>query len=118
MKHLLLKTLLLLLIAGCSTDELSAPSIELKKRLSTYTKTRVAAPVHSWVSSYHGEASGHQMMITLVEWGNLNRVEMNSLLESWPLSDRNEVIDRLVFAASDSGQKILFTISKSAQHGA
>ena len=106
---------IVLSLSGCGTDEFSAPFIQLQKRLDDYQISKNAAPVYEWVSQYHGEAPGHRMMITFVEWGNLYVPEMNILLKKWPATERSETFDRLKWAAADSGQPIKFAIPDAGQ---
>ena len=101
----------LLGLSGCARiDDSSYPSIELESRLKTYLRTRDAKPVFKWVEEYHGEASGHQMRITFVSWGNRNKKKMEQLLNSWPQQNRKTVFELLIWAAEDSGQKLEFKV--------
>ncbi len=49
-------------------------------------------------------------MISVVAWGNTHQSEMNALLTNWPQGTRQQILDRLTWAAADSGQKVVFTI--------
>ena len=117
MRYVVAIQVILFVLMGCATDQFSAPSIELEKRLSEYLKSKDPGPIHFWASSYHGEAPSHQMMITFVEWGNRHVQDMNSLLKQWPEATRCETFDRLQWAATDSGQVIRFKIPDAAQQG-
>ena len=96
-------------------DEFSQPSIELKEKLADYKNSKNPKPIYEWVSTYHGEASGHQMMINFVNWGNQNVSDMNNLLSTWPNSNRKQVFYLLEWAATDSVTKIQFNVPQISQ---
>jgi len=99
------------LLSGCAKPHpFSAPSIELERRLDRYLDSHDPTPLYEWVAMYHGEAPGHQMRITFVDWGNSHIKDMNEVLKSWPIETRADVFDLLEWAAKDSGQKIKFKI--------
>ena len=115
MRNFVAIQVILFVLMGCATDQFSAPSIELEIRLSEYLSTKAPGRIYIWVSSYHGEAPGHQMMITFVEWGNRHVQDMNMLLKQWPEATRGRTYDLLQCAATDSGQVIRFKIPEVAQ---
>ena len=101
-----------MLLIGCTVcDEFSKAAFELEAKLDVYVKTANPTPVIDWVSHYHGEAPSHQMMIRFVDWGDQHRVEMNRLLELWPLKNKDQVLTRLQWAGQDSGQVITFHLN-------
>jgi hypothetical protein len=117
MRYFVAIQVILFVLMGCATNQFSAPSIELERRLSEYLNSKDPGPIHIWVSRYHGEAPGAQMMTTFVEWGNRYVQDMNMLLKQWPEATRCETFDRLQWAATDSGQVIRFNILDAAQQG-
>lgn len=58
--------------------------------------------VITWLEMYHGEAPGHQVMISFIQWATVNPAAAENLMAR--LSSAPMLTERLAFAVTDSGQ--------------
>jgi hypothetical protein len=58
--------------------------------------------VITWLEMYHGEAPGHQVMISFIQWATVNTAAAENLMAR--LSSAPMLTERLAFAVTDSGQ--------------
>jgi hypothetical protein len=91
-------------INGCSnaTDEISKADHATKIILQQYASDNNTQNVYDWIFQYQGEASGHQVFITLAKWSFDNTGKFIYLLENLSEENRESFIRRYTFALTDS----------------
>lgn len=96
-------------------DEISLAARHTRELLALHEKYDQTRPIVDWLVTYHGEAAGHQVMISFVEWSLDHRAAAEAILSS-EISGPAALAQRLAFAASDSGLRCEFlnTLAKSA----
>ncbi|OQW52455.1 MAG: hypothetical protein A4S09_08865 [Proteobacteria bacterium SG_bin7] len=67
------------------------------------------ACISNWLTQYHGEAPGHQVMIVFVAFGIENPESFKEIVGGLPLESKSKILDRIAFAATDSGMEHEFT---------
>ncbi len=67
--------------------------------------------ISTWLTEYHGEAPGHQVMITFVSFGISNTNLFLKILRDLPTDSIEKVVDRVSAAVSDVGLEKEFNIS-------
>ena len=76
--------------------------------LSKYADTGDPNPVARWLTTYHGEAGGHQVRISTVAWLSKHPALIAPALAAIPDDEFGSVSSLLAFAATDSGQTAPF----------
>lgn len=102
----LISTLILSLsIGACSweADSISETNIKTKNMIKQLENDNNSSAFYKWLFSRHGEAPGHQVFITLSQWSYKSPDDFEKLLESLPISKKEEFIMRYSFAVTDTG---------------
>jgi len=96
----------LLLFFGCSeaVDSIGEANIKTQNVFRAYETSGDADAAYAWLFARHGEAPGHQVFITLVEWSTKHPDKFKALLEKLPQEHRTSFVVRYAFAVTDSGQ--------------
>jgi hypothetical protein len=83
-------------------DPLYRAERETKDVLQRYERTRDDEEVLSWIIRYHGEATGHQVMMTLAAWSLEHPDEFVALTGRLPPDQQESFVERFSAAVGDS----------------
>lgn len=65
--------------------------------------------ITKWITKYHGEAPGHQVMIVFASFGIANPEAFKKILGNLPVELKPKTLERISFAVTDSGMEADFT---------
>jgi len=88
-------------------DSISLANRHTGELLALHEKDDQTRQVVDWLTAYRGEAPGHQVMISFVAW-SLNHQEATEAILSSDITEPTKLVERLAFAASDSGDGCKF----------
>ena len=91
-----------------SADEIERTGLDTTRLLATYERTGDAVPLRKWFTAYHGEAPGHQVMMSLGVWSCNNLRRFLALSEGFTFQERETFYERFGWALADSGQENTF----------
>lgn len=83
-------------------DPISQAGRHTEELLALHERYDQTSKVVAWLDMYHGEAPGHQVMMSFVHWATTNTDSAEKLLAELPSAPM--MTERLAFAVTDSGQ--------------
>lgn len=83
-------------------DPISLAARHTEELLALHERYDQTDKVIAWLEMYHGEAPGHQVMSSFVDWATNNAAAAENLLARLPPAPI--MAERLAFAVTDSGQ--------------
>ena len=98
-------------------DSISLAERHTTELLALQTRSDESQEIVAWLTQYHGEAPDHQVMVGFVHWAISNATPAEYLLAR--LSTAPDMVKRIAFAVTDSGQTGEFcdTFSPSSSQG-
>jgi hypothetical protein len=106
--------LLFVLLNRPFDDSISLAGRHTSELLALHVRNDQTGEVLAWLTQYHGEAPGHQVMITFVEWAINNAEPAEAPLAR--LQADPVTTERLAFAVTDGcqGNAFLAAVGQSA----
>lgn len=95
-------------------DPISLAGRQTAELLALHEKHDQTNKIIAWLEMYHGEAPGHQVMMSFIDWATNNRTAAESLLARIPAEPL--LMERLAFAVADSAQTEEFCGVYAASH--
>jgi hypothetical protein len=83
-------------------DSIAKAETETEKILKEYEKSNDAKKVIDWIFANHGEAAGHQVMISLAKWSLNHQNDFALLVEGIDKNKQEEFAESFSFALTDS----------------
>ena len=71
--------------------------------IKEYERNHDAKAIRLWLTEYHGEATGHQVMIVFAEWAMKHQSDFISIAEGIKKEKQKEFAESFAFALTDSG---------------
>lgn len=89
-------------------DTIEAADRETRRQIRNYERTGNAQDLRRWITVYHGEAPGHQVLICLGDWSLKHPEHFLSLISGLKRDREYDFYRRFGFALADSGQDEAF----------
>jgi|SRR5262244_613969 len=101
------KTLFVILVLSVAVyplvqDQIDRVGVETHKILREYERTRDPKPLRLWLTEYRGEATGHEVMILVVEWAIKNQSAFILAIEGIQKEKVQPFVESFAFAVTDT----------------
>ncbi len=84
------------------SDTIDQAALDTQRILKTYERTRDPKEINSWLIDYHGEAPGHQVMTTLVQWSLEHQSDFITIIDGIRQDKQHEFVEKFAFALTDT----------------
>lgn len=90
--------------SACAMTQDSIDKIgdETDRILAKYEKTKDTQETVAWLTKYHGEVQGHQVMIVFADWAMSHQDDFTKIVSNLGNKERDGFVERFAFALTDS----------------